>query len=64
MAEMKPCFGKELGMRFGPGTMPIGTDANASRLECYSCPDLERCAIVLGVVFQMRQRQSEEKKVR
>jgi len=64
MAEMKPCFGKELAMRFGPGTMPIGTDPNASRAECYACPDFDKCAKIINIVMQMRQRQSEEKKVR
>jgi len=54
MAEMKPCFGKELAARFSPGTAPIGIDANASRRECYECPDFERCVKVVTVVQQHR----------
>ncbi len=54
MPEMKPCFGKELAARFSPGTMPIGVDANACRLECYSCPDFDRCAMVVQLVQQHR----------
>lgn len=54
MAEMKPCFGKELAARFSPGTSPIGIDANASRRECYSCPDFDRCSRVVEIVQQHR----------
>jgi len=61
---MKSCFGRELAARFGPGTMPIGTDVNAARLECYGCPDLEHCAIIIDLVMQLRQRREEEKKAR
>jgi hypothetical protein len=52
--EMKPCFGRELGARFSPGTAPIGIDANASRKECYTCPDFDRCAKVIAIVQQHR----------
>ena len=64
MAEMKACFGREVAARFGPGTMPIGTDVNSGREECYSCPDFDRCAVIVGLVMQLRQRRDEEKKVR
>lgn len=56
MSEMKPCFGRELAVRFGPGTTPIGVDPEASRLECHGCPDLERCAVIVGLVVEMRKR--------
>lgn len=62
MAEMKGCFGRELAVRFGPGTLPIGADANTARQECYACADLERCATVVDLVMQLRQRRDEEKK--
>lgn len=61
---MKSCFGRELASRFGPGTMPIGSDVNSCRLECYNCADLERCAIIVDLVLQLRQRREEEKKTR
>ncbi len=64
MAEMKSCFGRELAMRFGPGTMPIGVDANTVRLECYSCPDIEHCAIIVDLVMKQQRRRDEEKKAR
>ena len=51
---MKPCFGKELAARFGAGTTPIGTDVNTARRECYSCRDLEHCAIVIDIVIKNR----------
>lgn len=61
---MKACFGRELAFRFGPGTMPIGSDVNSCRIECYNCADLERCAIIVDLVIQLRQRREEEKKTR
>ena len=61
---LKSCFGRELAARFGPGTVPIGTDANAARLECYNCHDMERCAIICDLVLQLKQRRDEEKKPR
>jgi len=62
MADMKPCFGKELALRFGPGMMPIGADPEAARKECHECEDLERCAIVVALTFQLRSQRREEKK--
>lgn len=62
MAEMKHCFGKELALRFGPGMAPIGTDPETARKECYECADLERCAIVLGQTFLLRNQRREDKK--
>jgi len=61
---MKSCFGRELAARFGPGTVPIGTDVNVARLECYGCKDLEHCAVIVGLALQLRQRREEEKKPR
>ncbi len=63
MAEMKPCFGKELAVRFGPGTMPIGTEPESARLECHGCPDLEHCALIVGLTLQLRQQRREDKKL-
>ncbi|MCD6404363.1 MAG: hypothetical protein J7M19_00890 [Planctomycetes bacterium] len=64
MAEMKPCFGRDLAVRFGAGTTPIGEDPKTTRLECYNCPDLERCAIVVGLTLQLRQQRREDKKIK
>lgn len=63
MAEMKPCFGKELAVRFGPGTTPIGADPESARLECYNCPDIEHCALIVGLILQLRQQRREDKKI-
>jgi len=59
MPEMKPCFGKELAARFAPGSTPIGEDPEQARKECYNCPDLERCATVVGLMLQMRRQRGK-----
>ena len=63
MADMKPCFGKELAVRFGPGTAPIGVDPDSARKECYACEDLEHCALIVGLALQLRHQRREDKKL-
>ncbi len=62
MAQMKECFGKELAVRFGAGMTPIGLDPEAARQECHECPDLDRCATIVGLTLQLRSQRREEKK--
>ena len=55
---MKECFGIELANRFFSGAFGVTSEDPAERRrqreECYSCPDFERCCMVMNLVCNLR----------
>lgn len=63
---MKECFGIELANRFFSGAFGVTSDdpqeRRQSRQQCYECPDIEHCALVLGLVYQLRMAEEAKRK--